>query len=95
MTDMIAAREVAALRQELDNERSTREGLEAELSRVKAERDELLEAAKAAIPAAEYPRDPTIGNWAWQIRNLGDDRRACYRLLSEARRAPAAPKETR
>ena len=40
--------------------------------------ESLLSAAKNAIPASEHPAEPTVQNWAWQIRNLGDDRRLVY-----------------
>ena len=40
--------------------------------------ESLLSAAKNAIPASEHPAEPTVENWAWQIRNLGEDRRLVY-----------------
>jgi hypothetical protein len=43
-----------------------------------AQVESLLSAAKNAIPASEHPAEPTVQNWAWQIRNLGDDRRLVY-----------------
>ena len=43
-----------------------------------AHAESLLSAAKNAIPASEHPAEPTVQNWAWQIRNLGDDRRLVY-----------------
>lgn len=53
---------------------------------------ELIAASTAAIPEAEHPKDPTVSNWAWQIRNLGEDRRACYRAR-EAAEAKLADRE--
>ncbi len=43
-----------------------------------AQVESLLWAAKNAIPASEHPAEPTVQNWAWQIRNLGEDRRLVY-----------------
>ena len=43
-----------------------------------AQVESLLSAAKNAIPASEHPAEPTVENWAWQIRNLGEDRRLVY-----------------
>jgi hypothetical protein len=45
---------------------------------------EFVDAAKAAVPESEHPRDPA--DWPWSIRLLGDDRRACYRQRDEAQR---------
>lgn len=56
-----------------------------ELDKVKGELGELVAAAKSAIPDSEHPADPTPDNWAWQIRVLGEDRRAAYRQREEAR----------
>lgn len=43
-----------------------------------AQVESLLSAAKNAIPASEHPAEPTVENWAWQMRNLGEDRRLVY-----------------
>lgn len=43
-----------------------------------AQVESLISSAKNAIPASEHPAEPTVENWAWQIRNLGDDRRLVY-----------------
>jgi hypothetical protein len=56
-----------------------------ELDKVRGELGELISAAKAAIPDEEHPKDPTSDNWAWQIRALGEDRRAAYRQRGEDR----------
>ena len=47
---------------------------------------DFIDAAKDAIPAGEYPLEPTPSNWAWQVRMLGADRRA---LLAEQARLAA------
>jgi hypothetical protein len=62
------------------------------IRRLAEERDELIEAAKSAIPEAEHPTSGSADDWAWQIRNLGEDRRAAYRARDEAMRL--ANKET-
>lgn len=49
------------------------------IRRLESERNQLITAAENAIPMAEWPAEKTVDNWAWQIRNLGDDRRCCYR----------------
>ena len=43
-----------------------------------AQVESLISSAKNAIPASEHPAEPTVENWAWQIRNLGADRRLVY-----------------
>ena len=45
---------------------------------------DFVEAARAAIPADEHPKEGTYHNWAWQIRVLGEDRRAVYKHLARA-----------
>lgn len=45
---------------------------------------DFVEAARAAIPADEHPKESTYHNWAWQIRVLGEDRRAVYKQLARA-----------
>jgi hypothetical protein len=55
------------------------------LEGVQVDYDELLAAAKHAIPEDEHPAEKTAHNWAWQIRVLGDDRRAAYRQRATAR----------
>ena len=57
--------------------------IDAEQRAEKAEGDvrALLAAARDVILEGEHPSNPSIDNWAWQIRNFGEDRRACYRLL--------------
>ena len=52
------------------------------IKRLQAERNELISAARDAIPEGEHPKDETPSNWAWQIRGLGADRNAAYGLLS-------------
>lgn len=37
--------------------------------------------AKNAIPEAEHPKEETAHNWAWQVGQLGEDRRAAYRKI--------------
>lgn len=55
------------------------------IRRVESERNALLAAAKEAIPESEHPADPTIvHDWAWQIKVLGEDRRAIYKQKAEA-----------
>jgi uncharacterized protein (DUF3084 family) len=61
----------------LEIERDTVNG---ECNMLARERDSLIEAAKAAIPSEEHPTKETPANWAWQIRILGEDRRAVYRV---------------
>jgi len=53
------------------------------------EADALIYAAKVAIPDAEHPVDETISNWAWQIRNLGADRRLEKKRAEKAEAALA------
>jgi hypothetical protein len=60
-------------------------GVMKELDKVNGELGELVSAAKAAIPDEEHPKDLTPDNWAWQIRMLGEDRRAAYRQRGEDR----------
>lgn len=65
--------------QALDQETNDR------IRRVESERNALLAAAKEAIPEAEHPADPTIvHDWAWQVKKLGEDRRAIYKQKAEA-----------
>jgi hypothetical protein len=44
-----------------------------------------IEAARAAIPAGEHPKEETPHNCARQVRVLGTDRRAAYEKLAIAR----------
>lgn len=87
-----AERELAEMRSNLEIALDRRKAAEIargdleriqELRKAKAERDELLAAAAVAIPEAEHPKDPTVHNWAWQVRTLGEDRRAVYKHKSE------------
>lgn len=57
------------------------EALRARAERAERERDELLAAAREAIPAAEHPAEKTAHNWAWQIKALGQDRRFAYEQM--------------
>ena len=59
----------------------TRKALEA----AQAELADIISYARKAIPESEHPADPAPHNWAWQIGAMGEDRRAAYRLLDEAR----------
>lgn len=56
-----------------------------EWEKVAFERNELIEAARNAIPESEHPLEKTPHNWAWQIRTLGEDRRAAYEHLAVER----------
>jgi hypothetical protein len=69
--------------------------LASELAEAKGERDELIAAAKAAIPEAEHPSIETYETWAWQIRTLGEDRRAAYRNIAELHQQLAAERARR
>lgn len=60
------------------------------IRRVESERNALLAAAKEAIPEGEHPADPSIvHDWAWQLKVLGEDRRAVYKQKAEAEHALA------
>src|SRR5438874_7832066 len=50
--------------------------LQRELMVARRQVDDLIEAARVAIPAGEHPKEETPHNWAWQVRELGADRRA-------------------
>ena len=59
--------------------------LQRELMVARRQVDDLIEAARVAIPAGEHPKEETPHNWAWQVRELGADRRAAYAELAIAR----------
>lgn len=91
MTDL--ERQLAAVTAENAELEGAIELVGKELQRVTTERDALIDAAKLAIPASEHPLEKTTSNWAWQIRNLGDDRRAIYAqrdALQESNRQESA-----
>lgn len=72
-----------------------RDRLARELAEAKGMRDELIAAAKVAIPETEHPAIDTYETWAWQIRTLGEDRRAAYRSIAELRQQLAEAKGMR
>jgi hypothetical protein len=53
--------------------------LRTEKSQLAADLIDFIDACKAAIPQSEHPKEETPHNWSWQIRMLGEDRRAAYR----------------
>ena len=55
-----------------------------ELELLRGQVDGLVSAAAYAIPECEHPAQPSPENWAQQIRNLGDDRRAAYKRAERA-----------
>ena len=59
--------------------------LQRELTLARRQVDDFIEAARAAIPFGEHPKQETPHNWAWQVRELGADRRAAYAELAMAR----------
>jgi hypothetical protein len=65
--------------------------LQRELTLARRQVDDFIDAARAAIPTDEHPKDETPHDWAWQVRMLGDDRRAVYAELAMARAQLKAP----
>lgn len=59
--------------------------LQREVMLARRQVDDFIDAARAAIPAGEHPKEETPHNWAWQVRVLGTDRRAAYEELAIAR----------
>jgi hypothetical protein len=53
--------------------------------RTVGELNRLVHAARQAVPESKHPASGTVDDWAFQIRALGEDRRACYAQRDRAR----------
>lgn len=56
-----------------------------ELDIARRQVQDLIAAVRSAVPPGEHPVHETPHNWAWQVRMLGEDRRAAYRELAQVR----------
>jgi hypothetical protein len=56
-----------------------------ELDIARRQVEDFIAAARSAVPEAEHPKHDSPHNWAWQVRLLGQDRRAAYEQLEQVR----------
>jgi hypothetical protein len=56
-----------------------------ELDIARRQVEDFIAAARSAVPEAEHPKHESPHNWAWQVRLLGQDRRAAYEQLEQVR----------
>lgn len=54
---------------------------------IASDHDELMARLRDVIPEDEHPKEETVGNWSWQLKELASDRKAAYDQRDRARSA--------